>query len=178
MSTLWTVGYGAWPAAKRLESLLAALKSTGATVLVDTRHSPCASALKTESLYGPKRWNLQAEGGFREALEEAGIRYVWLVELGNPQKNDPQMTILKRHLADKGADWPVHRGLALLADLVRENPTGCAILCACEHYRRCHRRLIAEALRNEHFGGELGIKQIPADRDLRIDPRTGSQRRK
>src|SRR5690242_6409657 len=125
MKTLFTVGYGAWPAAVRLERLVGALKEAGVTVLVDTRHSPCSSALDPKSTYGPKPWSLQVTAGIQAAVESAGIRYVWLVELGNPQKNDPKMAVLKAQLADTSTIWPVQRGLTLLAELVRESPESC-----------------------------------------------------
>ena len=161
MPTLFTVGYAAWKPAERLRGLIAAFKNAGVTVLIDVRHSPCSAALSGDSIYGPKPWNLQVAGGIREALDAQGIRYVWMVELGNPQKNDPQMRILKAQLADEGADWPVHRGLRQLAALIGDNPVGCCILCACDKYDRCHRRLIAEAVRARHFGGALEIANVP-----------------
>jgi uncharacterized protein (DUF488 family) len=160
MNTLFTVGYGTWPASQRLEKLVGSLKRAGVTMLVDVRHSPCAAVTKPGSLYGPKPWNLQVSGGIRDALSADGIQYVWLVELGNPQKNDPNMEVLKAHLADTAAGWPVHRGLANLAGIVERNPSRCCIMCACEKYDGCHRRLIAEALREGHFRGRLEIANL------------------
>ncbi len=40
--------------------------------------------------------------------------------------------------------------------------SSCCILCACEKYDECHRRLVAEALRDRYFGGELSIANIGA----------------
>ncbi|MFN0056262.1 MAG: hypothetical protein ACKV0T_29300, partial [Planctomycetales bacterium] len=80
--TLYTVGYGAWKTAQRMEKLIAGLQQAGVTTLVDTRHSPCASALNPNSFYGPKDWNLQVQGGIAESLRAHGIKYLWLVELG------------------------------------------------------------------------------------------------
>jgi uncharacterized protein (DUF488 family) len=165
MNTLFTVGYGAWAPAQRLSKLIAALKSAGIKVLIDVRHSPCSAVINPDSFYGPKPWSLQADGGIREVLESEGISYVWLVELGNPQKNDPQMQVLKAHLADPNGDWPVHRGLARLAELVRTNPANCCIMCACERFQDCHRRLIAEALQGQHFADSLDIRHIPRSTD-------------
>jgi uncharacterized protein (DUF488 family) len=169
MDTLFTVGYGAWPASKRLEKLIVSLRGAGVTSLVDVRHSPCSAAMKPGSHYGPKSWNLQASGGIRDALNAAGIQYVWLVELGNPQKNDPNMEVLKAHLADTAAGWPVHHGLSDLAGIVERNPSGCCIMCACDKYDRCHRRLIAEALRSRHFRNALAIENISAKGVIRIE---------
>lgn len=144
---LYTVGYGFWPPAKRMHSLIAALKSAGVGLLIDTRHSPCASQIEPGSNYGPRPWNLQAgKHGLAHHLAEEGIDYCWLVELGNPQKNDPAMKILREQMASRDEQWPVNRGLELLARMLSE--TGpCALLCACADCRHCHRTLIAEAVK-------------------------------
>jgi len=160
MSIVYTVGYGAWKTAGRMGGLIAGLQRSGVTTLIDTRHSPCASSTNPDSFYGPKDWNLQTTGGIADALARNGIRYLWLVELGNPQKNDPAMQVLKWQLADENGAWPIHRGLQQLAALVRDQPNSCCILCACEKYEECHRRLVAEALRDRYFGGELPIANI------------------
>ena len=164
MSTLFTVGYGAWKTTARMAGLLAGLQQAGVTTLIDTRHSPCASATDPRSFYGPKEWNLQPTGGMAEALARQGIRYLWLVELGNPQKNDPAMQVLKWQLADEQGNWPIHRGLRQLADLIRAQPHTCCLLCACEQYETCHRRLVAEAVRDRYFGGDLSIQNIGSRR--------------
>lgn len=160
MSTLYTTGYGVWKSANRMAGLISGLRNAGVTTLIDTRHSPCAAALDPGALYGPKEWNLQPTGGIRDALAGAGIGYLWLVELGNPQKNDPAMQVLKWQLSDERGNWPIQRGLRLLADLVREQPHSCCLLCACEHYETCHRRLVAESLRERYFGGDLMVVNI------------------
>ena len=81
------------------------------------------------------------------SARSGGIEYRWLVELGNPQKNDPDMAVLMEQLADENGRWPVHRGLSLLSKLL-EAGKRCCLLCACNRYEDCHRRLIAEALPN------------------------------
>ena len=108
--TLWTIGYGGWPTTVRAERVVAALSSRGVTRLVDVRLNPCASNTKP-GRYGPKPWTLQAgRSGIASTLKAAGIAYEWLVELGNPQRHDKAMTILREHLADREGGWPVHRG--------------------------------------------------------------------
>ena len=155
---LFTVGYGRWPTATRMDRLIAALKDAGVTLLIDTRHSPCASQMSAESHYGAKDWNLQAgESGIAAILQSHGIDYRWLVELGNPQKNDPAMAVLREHLASADDRWPIKRGLALLAKVLRESGP-CALLCACADWRTCHRTVVAEAMR-ERFP-ELGIEVV------------------
>jgi hypothetical protein len=158
---LWTVGYGAWPAPTRAERLVEALVSRGVTRLVDVRLSPAASDPSPGRPYGPKPWNLQAGGaGIAGLLAPVGIAYEWLVELGNPQRQDPEMAILRAHLADPDGDWPVHRGLARLADRVREPGEVVALLCACSDARTCHRTAVARALGDRHFGGRLVLRDV------------------
>ena len=159
--TLWTVGYGRWPAARRAEALVDELRELGVTRLVDVRLAPCASSLTVGHPYGPKPWNLQGKGqGIVELSSSGGIVYEWLVELGNPQRQDPSQAILKEQIADPGGGWPVHRGLERLAGRVREPGAVVAILCACPKAADCHRSTIAEALRERHFAGELGIREV------------------
>ena len=143
--TLFTIGYGFWAPPRRMDGLIAALKAAQVRLLIDTRHSPCASQVHPGSHYGPHPWNLQAgDQGLEKTLREEEIDYLWLVELGNPQKNDPAMKVLREHLASGDDRWPVNRGLAALAHVLRD--TGpCALLCACADYKKCHRTVIAEA---------------------------------
>jgi hypothetical protein len=158
LKTVWTIGYGAWPVDVRAERLVEALADRGVTRLVDVRISPAASDLKP-GRYGPKPWTLQAgRAGIAGLLAEAGIAYEWLVELGNPQRHDPMMALLRAHLADPGGGWPVHRGLALLAARIDEPGELVALLCACAEAERCHRSVIARALAERHFDGRLVIR--------------------
>jgi hypothetical protein len=158
---LWLVGYGAWPAPKRAERLVEALRGRGVTRLVDVRLSPCASDPTPGRPYGPKPWNLQAgTAGIVGLLAEGGIGYTWLVELGNPQRQDRAMAVLRDQLADEHGDWPVHRGLDRLAAMIREGGDTLALLCACGDGRTCHRTVVAEALNARHFGGGLELREV------------------
>jgi hypothetical protein len=158
---LWTVGYGAWPAAVRAERLVAALVRRGVTRLVDVRLSPSAATPEPRRPYGPKPWNLQAgRAGIVGLLDPAGIAYDWIVELGNPQRQDPAMAILRAHLADPGGGWPVHRGLVRLAEVARRPGEVVALLCACADVRTCHRTVIAQALNERHLSGDLVIRDV------------------
>ena len=158
---LWTVGYGRWPASVRAARLLQALTAHGITRLVDTRHSPCASDPTPGARYGAKAWNLQAgDAGIVGLLATSGIAYEWIVELGNPQRHDRSMTVLRSHLADPSGDWPVHRGLLRLASRLREPGARVALLCSCAEAARCHRTVVAHALNDRHFGGGLTVREI------------------
>ena len=144
-----TLGYGRWGAKVRGARMVEALRRAGVELLVDVRHSPCASNPDPAHHYGPRDWHVQPDGsGIVRLLGDAGVRYLWLVELGNPQKTAPGMKVLRQHLADPGARWPVHRGLALLRRLVVDDRTRCCLMCACGTYDSCHRKVVAEACRD------------------------------
>lgn len=163
-AVLWTVGYGAWPAGVRAARLVAALSGRGVTRLVDVRLNPSAADLKP-GRYGPKPWTLQAgRSGIVALLDAAGIAYEWLVELGNPQRHDPAMAVLRAHLAEPEGGWPVHRGLDRLATLVARPAEVVALLCACAEPRHCHRTIIAQALSTRAFGGRLQIRDVRSGR--------------
>ncbi len=152
MQNIFTVGYGVWPCSARMAGLLKVLKEAGVELLVDVRHSACASQTSAGSNYGPKAWNLQAEGGVNAALNDVGIGYLWLPELGNPQKNDQAMTVMRKHLREESEDWPAQRGLALLQPRLQERV--CCLMCGCNNYDECHRKLVAETvLTRDGFGG-------------------------
>ncbi len=158
---LWLVGYGAWPAGTRASRLVDALLGRGVTHLVDVRLNPCASDPTPGRPYGPKPWNLQAgAAGIAGLLGEAGVAYTWLVELGNPQRQDRSMAVLRDHLDEPSGIWPVHRGLDRLAAMIREDGATFALLCACGDGRTCHRTVVAEALNARHFGGSLTLREV------------------
>lgn len=160
--TLWTIGYGGWPVARRAAALVETLAQAGITRLVDTRHSPCASNPDPKHHYGPRPWHLQADpaSGIVGLLAGEGIAYEWAVELGNPQRLDPAMTILRAQLADEAGGWPVQRGLERLAALIRRPGERIALLCACADARRCHRTVVAHAVSDRHFDRRLRIHEL------------------
>ena len=97
--TLYTIGYGGWKDTKRrMAGVLAALQSVDVTLLVDIRHSPCASDPHGPSNYTARPWHLQGDAGIEAELAQIGIQYRWIVELGNPQKRDKEMLILRKQL--------------------------------------------------------------------------------
>jgi hypothetical protein len=158
---LWLVGYGAWPAGTRASRLVDALLGRGVTHLVDVRLNPCASDPTPGRHYGPKPWNLQAGiAGIVGLLGEAGIGYTWLAELGNPQRQDRSMAVLRDHLDDPSGIWPVHRGLDRLAAMLREGGETFALLCACADGRACHRTVVAEVLNARYFDGALALREV------------------
>jgi hypothetical protein len=161
--SLWTAGYNAWPVSVRAGRLVEALAQRGVSRLVDVRLNPSASDVRP-GRYGPKPWTLQpGRSGIVGLLEGEGIAYEWLVELGNPQRHDPMMAVLRAHLADPGGGWPVHRGLDRLATLVATPGEQVALLCACADARTCHRTVIAQALAARYFDGVLLVRDVRRD---------------
>jgi uncharacterized protein (DUF488 family) len=146
--------------------MITALTFAGVNTLVDVRHLPCSSQLDPEHRYGPKDWNLQvSEKGITHNLKFTGIKYLWVVELGNPQKNDRDMKIMREHIASQDDRWPINRGLKILYDIVTEQDRQCCLLCACKEYEACHRKVVAEALRGRYFKGELEIRDLKAKKE-------------
>lgn len=163
--SLWSVGYNAWQAPVRAGRLVGALLDRGVNLVIDVRLNPCGSDAEEGRRYGPKPWTLQpGDAGIVGLLRAAGIAYEWSVELGNPQRRDRKMAVLRGHLADPEGDWPVHRGLDRLADAVRRLGAEVALLCACADADRCHRTLIARALAERAFGGRLVLREVKSDR--------------
>ena len=158
---LYTIGYGKWSTNMRISSLMQALTSANIDVLVDVRRSPCASNLSPESNYGPRDWHLQdGDQGIQSQLKKADIKYVWLVELGNPQIHDKQFRVLREHIESDDEKWPVNRGLKLLHKMMIDEKGNYCLLCTCKSYEECHRRIIAETLRGRYFSGDLEIQNI------------------
>jgi hypothetical protein len=125
------------------------------------RLNPCAADPVDGRHYGPKPWSLQAgNAGIVGLLAAANIAYEWQSELGNPQRQDHSMAVLRDHIQDIHGDWPVHRGLKRLADQLKTGSDVIALLCACEDGQACHRRVVSEALNSIHFEGALRLREI------------------
>lgn len=133
---LYTVGHGN----RRLEELIALLRSAGVTVLVDVRAYPASS-----------RHPHFAGEVLRHSLEEHGIVYHWAGRhLGGfrlPQAASAH-TALKseglRAYADHMQSAVFRRAVDQLVNLTRQGP--CAIMCAEKDPANCHRALIADYL--------------------------------
>lgn len=157
-NTLYTIGYSRWAPAARLKGLLEMLQAHDVSLLVDTRLQPCSSQLTGR--YGPKDWTLQSgAAGLAHHLGRIGVEYLWLSELGNPQRHDPDMAVLRAHLEDGGMRWPVNRGLELLRGRIEGDDVVC-LLCTCRDAATCHRTVIGEAVRARYFGERLDVRSL------------------
>jgi uncharacterized protein (DUF488 family) len=130
---VYTVGHGTRPA----EELVATLVEAGVETLVDVRRFP-------QSRRNPQF----GQAALAASVEDAGLRYVHLVELGGRRSGEPgedrfpclRVAAFRSYAARMGQpEWQAELGRALA------EPSPC-FLCAETHWTRCHRRLIAELL--------------------------------
>jgi len=130
---LATIGYQAAPQAKVIETL----KAAGVEVLIDVR------AVAASRRAGFSKGILSA------SLEEAGITYVHLRELGTPKEGriaarhgrvDEMREIFEAHLAEPAAQVQLAKAV--------EIATGrkAALLCFEADHRGCHRTIVAERM--------------------------------
>ena len=133
MIPLATIGYQAAPQARVIETL----KAAGVEVLIDVR------AVAASRRAGFSKGILSA------SLEEAGITYVHLRELGTPKEGriaarhgrTAQMReIFEAHLAEPAAQVQLAKAV--------EIATGrkAALLCFEADHRGCHRTIVAERM--------------------------------
>jgi len=130
---LATIGYQAAPQAKVIETL----KAAGVEVLIDVR------AVAASRRVGFSKGILSA------SLEDAGIAYVHLRELGTPKegriaarhgRTDEMREIFEAHLAEPAAQVQLAKAV--------EIATGrkAALLCFEADHRGCHRTIVAERM--------------------------------
>jgi uncharacterized protein (DUF488 family) len=136
MGEIYTVGHSTHPA----ERFVALVGSQGTEVVCDVRRFPA-------SRRNPQ-FNADA---LREALAAAGIGYEQFGEgLGGrrrptrPAEESPWRVEGFRGYAEYMETPPFEAGLERLEALARERRA--AVMCAEGSWRRCHRRLIADAL--------------------------------
>ncbi len=134
--TVWTIGHST----RSVEELIGLLRGAEVEVLADVRRFP-----------GSKRMPRFGAEALREELERAGIGYVHLPELGGRRKATPDSrNTAWRNEAFRGyADYmqtpAFETGLERLMALARGRRT--AMMCAEAVWWRCHRGLIADAMK-------------------------------
>jgi uncharacterized protein (DUF488 family) len=152
---VFTIGHSTRP----LEEFVALLRGHGVEVLVDVRHFP-----------GSRRYPHFGKEALERGLEEAGIGYVHLPELGGRRKAraDSRNTAWRNEAFRGYADYMetagFEGGLARLEAIARERPA--AMMCAEAVWWRCHRGLIADAMKARgwevlHIEGKGEAKEHP-----------------
>ena len=133
---VWTIGHST----RTLESFLGLLVENRIEAVVDVRRYP-----------GSRRWPHFARESLASALDECGLAYLWLPELGGRRspRADSTNTAWRspafRGYADYMATEAFAEGLDRLVNLACGLRT--AVMCAEAVWWRCHRGLIADALR-------------------------------
>ncbi|HEX7336100.1 MAG TPA: DUF488 domain-containing protein [Gemmatimonadales bacterium] len=139
-SPVWTVGHST----HSLEKFLDLLAAHRVEAVADVRRYP-----------GSRRWPHFAREALRQSLEHRGLGYEWMPELGGrrePRPDSPNTAWRNagfRGYADYMATDEFANGLSRLASMAEGLRT--AIMCAEAAWWRCHRGLIADALRWSGF---------------------------
>ena len=129
----YTIGYGG----RKPEELLLNLKMHGIQTIVDVRLHPERASM------GIYKMAKDHNKGIQGLLQQNGIDYIWLVELGNIFLGDTNWETRYRELLNRDGDSMVSR-------LKEVEPPFC-LLCAEKNVDRCHRRLIADFLESKGF---------------------------
>ena len=136
MARLFTVGHST----RSLEELIEVLQAHGIQTLVDIRSFPMSRRLP--------HFNRES---LEKSLPEAGIRYVWIKELGGRRKkirdDSPNVALRSpgfRNYADYMLTEEFEQATRELLQLAEHSPT--AYMCAERLYFRCHRMLVSDWL--------------------------------
>jgi len=136
MATLYTIGHST----RTLDELIAALQAHSIEVLVDIRAFPMSRRLP--------HFNREA---LEKTLPQAGIRYVWVKELGGMRKKSldesPNVALRNasfRNYADYMLTPEFERAVAELIEIAAHSRT--AYMCAERVYFKCHRMLVSDWL--------------------------------
>jgi len=136
MATLYTIGHST----RALEDLIGALKAHSIETLVDIRSLPMSRRLP--------HFNREA---LEKTLPEAGIRYLWMTELGGRRKksltDSPNLALRNesfRNYADYMLSPEFEPAVAKLIQIAEDSHT--AYMCAERVYFRCHRMMVSDWL--------------------------------
>jgi uncharacterized protein (DUF488 family) len=136
MATLYTIGHST----RAIEELIAALQAHSIKTLVDIRAFPMSRRLP--------HFNREA---LEKTLPEAGIRYVWMKEMGGMRKKSldesPNVALRNasfRNYADYMLTPEFERAMAELIEIALRSRT--AYMCAERVYFKCHRMLVSDWL--------------------------------
>ena len=136
MSTLYTIGHST----RTLDELIEILRAHSIQTLVDIRSLPMSRRLP--------HFNRES---LEKTLAEAGVRYVWMKELGGRRKkirdDSPHVALRSpsfRNYADYMLTEEFRGAIASLIKLAEQSPT--AYMCAERVYFRCHRMMVSDWL--------------------------------
>jgi uncharacterized protein (DUF488 family) len=134
--TLYTIGHST----RMLDELISVLQAHSIETLVDIRSFPMSRRLP--------HFNRES---LDESLRNAGIKYVWMKELGGRRKkirdDSPHVALRSpsfRNYADYMLTPDFQQGISELLDLAQRSRM--AYMCAERVYFRCHRMLVSDWL--------------------------------
>lgn len=136
MATLYTIGHST----RTLDELIEALHAHSIKTLIDIRAFPMSRRMP--------HFNRES---LEKSLPEAGIRYVWMKELGGRRKKilaeSPNLALRNesfRNYADYMLTPQFERAMAELIKIAEQSRT--AYMCAERVYFQCHRMLVSDWL--------------------------------
>jgi uncharacterized protein (DUF488 family) len=135
-STIWTVGHSTRP----IEEFLEILQSASITAVADVRRFP-----------GSRRYPQYNQQALADSLAAAGIKYVWLPELGGRRQPRPDsLHMAWRNASFRGyADYmdtdAFEQGIDRVSALAEDGRV--ALMCSEALWWQCHRSLISDYLK-------------------------------
>jgi uncharacterized protein (DUF488 family) len=152
--TVWTIGHGTRPA----DELIAMLADAGVRTLVDVRRFP--GSRRNPQFNGP---------ALRATLEEAGLAYRHVVDLGGRLSNEPGEELFEcirvAAFRSYAARMRTEGWKAALDDAMLESAP--CYMCSETPWWKCHRRLIAEYL---HARGEQVVHLLAPGKQAQHEP--------
>jgi uncharacterized protein (DUF488 family) len=130
MTTLYTIGYGG----RHPQHFVTLLTQANIALVCDVRAEP-RRAYGGIYTFNPET----GSGPLPRLLAHAGIAYAWFPELGNPERQDPEIRAFQQ-LMDRDAESRLQR-LQTCVHTLRA-----CLLCAEQDAQRCHRRIITAYL--------------------------------
>ena len=130
MTVLYTIGYGG----RHPQDFVAILTQHDIELICDVRAEP-RRAYRGIYTFNPEK----GRGPLPHLLAQAGIDYRWFPELGNPDRQDPEIRAFQQLMAQEAES----RLQQLRASVQAQRA---CLLCAEQDAQRCHRRIITEHL--------------------------------
>jgi uncharacterized protein (DUF488 family) len=130
---IYTIGYGG----RKPSEFIDLLKKVNVRTVVDVRLSP------ERAFMGIYAKGKDLHKGIQGLLERAGIQYIWVLELGNPFKDDKDWKPkYQLHLEEKGD---------MLCSKLYGLKTSFCLLCCEKYSSTCHRKVISEYLADKGY---------------------------
>ena len=136
MTTLHTIGYGG----RHPQDFVTLLAQANIGLVCDVRAEP-RRAYRGIYTFNPEK----GSGPLPRLLAQVGIAYDWFPELGNPDRQDPEIRAFQQLMIQE-AESRLQR-LRACVQVMRA-----CLLCAEQDAQRCHRRIITAYLTAYGYG--------------------------